>query len=163
MFRVFRTKCADVVSVVLIFPEKCFSFFLSLFGSSCKVYLPDVVIITFSCWLVLFVVVLWLGWIVASSLSFYLTTLFQVVPCAPEKMLMSGVENLPDEKWKSFRVGEFLWVVWRISKRRLLILVLIWPEMLVKNGQKWAQQDSNLRPRNYEFPALTTAPWALKQ
>src|SRR5688572_9905533 len=27
--------------------------------------------------------------------------------------------------------------------------------------ERWAQVDSNHRPRNYEFPALTTAPWAL--
>ena len=33
-----------------------------------------------------------------------------------------------------------------------------------KNGAfLWAQQDSNLRPSDYESPALTTAPWAQNQ
>ncbi len=32
--------------------------------------------------------------------------------------------------------------------------------VFIKKGKKWARLDSNQRPRNYEFPALTTAPRA---
>ena len=33
----------------------------------------------------------------------------------------------------------------------------------IKKGKKWARLDSNQRPSDYESPALTTAPRALKQ